>query len=491
MKPIVLIHGYSAESEKSTKRAITGIYGDLPKALEKKYGADSVVEIDLSRYISLDDGLTLDDVSRALDRTLHADYAHLLRGGFHALVHSTGALVIRNWLRTFSPKPSPLRNLVYMAGANFGSGWAHVGKGQFAKWGRLIFQGTDRGVRILHGLELGSDWTIDLHRHFLSGANDMVRKYEVYEHVIMGTQADVDWFEAPIRYAKEDGADGVVRVAACNINFNYVRFAATEEARGLSWAQARSHAGRHMRRSGKREQFYAVEQTSRPGVRGRPVVPFAIPYECAHSGEKMGVVTGKAPREQVLRLLDLALRTTARNWQGRVERFDQETEHTYSDALAGQAPKWWSKWISEPRAQYDRHAQIVLRLRDQDGRPVRNYDVFFDSVQGQRDKSLAMRELIEHKHVNSQSPNIITFYLRTDRFDKDANDWVARVPEVDGCFLEISANEPDTDEILYMPMRFEFSAGQLKTFIRPHMTTVMDVELLRVPSPDVYRMIRY
>ena len=245
MKPIVLIHGYSAESKETDKSAITSIYGDMPKALRKKYGRANILEIDLSRYISLDDGLTLDDVARGFNRALQQDrFAHLKDSGFHALVHSTGALVIRNWLRDFSPRPSPLHNLIYLAGANFGSGWAHIGKGQFAKWGRMVFDGTERGVKILSALEFGSDWTIELHRHFLQGKNSLPEKYGVFEHVVVGTQADASWFTSPIRYAREDGSDGVVRVSASNLNFYYVRMEATDEARALSWRRAETQSKR-------------------------------------------------------------------------------------------------------------------------------------------------------------------------------------------------------------------------------------------------------
>ena len=41
------------------------------------------------------------------------------------------------------------------------------------------------------------------------------------EFVIVGTQADASWFEFPVRYAHEDGSDGVVRVSAANLNFNH------------------------------------------------------------------------------------------------------------------------------------------------------------------------------------------------------------------------------------------------------------------------------
>src|ERR1035441_10566592 len=88
MEPIVLIHGYSAESKDMTPAAIASIYGSLPKSLKQIYGGNAVVEIDLSRYISLEDGITVDDISRALDRALKTDFVKLLQGRFHVIIRS-------------------------------------------------------------------------------------------------------------------------------------------------------------------------------------------------------------------------------------------------------------------------------------------------------------------------------------------------------------------------------------------------------------------
>jgi hypothetical protein len=84
MDPIVLIHGYSAESKQTTPAAIQKIYGTLPQALRDAYGDDGVIEIDLSRYMTLEDGLT-DDISRAFDRVLKAEFASLLLEKFHVI----------------------------------------------------------------------------------------------------------------------------------------------------------------------------------------------------------------------------------------------------------------------------------------------------------------------------------------------------------------------------------------------------------------------
>lgn len=495
MKPIVVIHGYSAESDGTNRRDIAEIYGQLPKALRREYGGRNVVEIDLSRYISLDDGISVEDISHALDRVLKSDkFSHLLKSGFHTIVHSTGALVIRNWLRRFSPPPSPLNNLVYLAGANFGSGWAHIGKGQLAKWGRMVLQGAERGVQVLSALELGSSWTIDLHLHFLDPANSLPEKYKVFEHVIIGTQSDAQWFMAPVRYAKEDGADGVVRVSGSNLNFNYIHFGPTGQARQATWKEANQQVDRDRRlaTAGRRKYYDLVTSPSQAGIAGRPVTPFAIPYETAHSGENMGIVQVRKAGDQVMKLIDSSLKTNAGTWTGRVEKFQAATEATYRQAISGQAPRgFFGKLLTEPRAQYDKHAQIIIRLRDQDGQPVLHYDIFFNSKPGNRGSDVPINKLIEDKHVNGASPNVMTFYLRTDSFDSNSNQWEPQVPRVNGCNLEITATEPATDEILYLPFRWQFSKEELSAYIQPHRTTIIDIDLLRLPSPDVFRMVKY
>ncbi len=92
---------------------------------------------------------------------------------------------------------------------------------------------------------------------------------------------------------------------------------------------------------------------------------------------------------------------------------------------------------------------------------------------------------------NEISANIFTFYLRTDTFDSDTNKWTPQVPKINGCFLEITATEPETEEVLYLPFRYQFTKEQFEGFIQPHRTTVIDVTLARLPSPDVFRAVKF
>jgi hypothetical protein len=493
MKPIVLIHGYSSESPTPDPTSIENIYGDLPRRLRESY---EVVEVNLSRYVSLNDSVSIADIARALNRALLEQHPDLLENGFHAVIHSTGALVIRTWIRLFSAQPSPLRNLVYLAGANLGSGWASIGQGQVARWGRFVFErGAQRGVKVLQSLELGSSPTIDLHLSFIRGDARMVEDYKVQEFVIVGTQADAAWFEFPVRYAHEDGSDGVVRVSASNLNFNHVEIGPKESAQFLPWPAIETAVDAASAKADFPE-YYEVKSVSSAG-KDRLLVPCGIPYRCAHTGDKMGIVSGTIPRDQVERMLKLALETPERNptaWQRAVAAFDRETAQTFDSARTMQKPGLFN-FLADPRNQYDPHAQVVIRLRDQDGLPIPigNADIFFVSNQ-QEKGTIPIQTLIEDTSVSGVSPNSILFYLRLKKFIRKEQDWVDQLREVFDFALEITAIEPaaprENPLVSYLPLRLPLNRRQMSALIQPHRTTIIDVTLLRLPAPEVYQLIK-
>ncbi len=493
MKTFVLIHVYSSESPTPDPTSIANIYGDLPRRLRESY---DVVEVDLSRYITLNDSVSIADIARALNRALLEQHPELLKDGFHVVIHSTGALVIRTWIRLFSPQPSPIRNLVYLAGANLGSGWASIGQGQVARWGRFVFErGAQRGVKVLQALEIGSAPTIDLHLSFAETGRRMLDDFQVQEFIIIGSQADPGWFTFPIRYAHEDGSDGVVRVSSANLNYNHFKIEPNDSAALLPWPAIRT-AVQAAAAKASFPEYYSVTSQSFAG-KDRPLVPAGIPYRCAHSGDKMGIVAGSIPREQVERMLNLALETPERTtaaYQRQVAAFDRETAATYESAKTMQNPGLFN-FLNDPRNQYDPHAQVIFRLRDQDGLPIPigSSDIFFVSEQGEKG-TIPIQSIIEHTSVSGVSPNVITFYVRAQKFDRRAKGWVDQLANVSDFELEITAIEPDAPNqnplVSYLPLRIPLSGREVKNLIQPHRTTIVDVTLLRLPSPDIYQLIR-
>ena len=152
-------------------------------------------------------------------------------------------------------------------------------------------------------------------------------------------------------------------------------------------------------------------------------------------------------------------------------------------------------FLTEPRNQYDPHAQIIFRLRDQDGNPIpiASSDIFFVSEQSTKG-TIPIQSLIENTVVSNAAPNCIVFYVRLSRFDRRAKDWVDQLAQVGDFALEITAIEPaapvQNPLISYLPVRLPLTSKQLANFIQPHRTTIIDVTLLRLPSPEVYQLIK-
>src|ERR1035438_7883588 len=160
-RPLVLIHGYSAEGKD---------FANLKQALVSR-GIDSK-DINICNYISLNNEITIKDIAEGLDRAFRA---HEVLGSetqeFDCIVHSTGMLVLRAWLANAGApgtnrRLKRLKHLIGLAPATWGSPQAHQGRtcpGAMVKGNRQL--GPDflnAGDRVLEGLELGSSFTWEL-----------------------------------------------------------------------------------------------------------------------------------------------------------------------------------------------------------------------------------------------------------------------------------------------------------------------------------------
>jgi len=274
------------------------------------------------------------------------------------------------------------------------------------------------------------------------------------------------------------------RVSAANLNFCYARFAINAEGRKVTTRDVIDL--RKRKHLPVDAVYYDRVDESLPGVDDRAVVPLAIPYNTAHSGNDYSVVYGSANREHVEPLLKTALETTnVAAWRNLVEPFGQvtetsrqmSTERSFTERLA---QRGW-----ERPAQYDAHAQVIIRLFDEDRGPIEDYDIYFNSEPAESSIT-NISDLIEHKHKNGVTPNVFVFYLRTDKWD--GAKWNNRLDELKSLTFSIEANEPETDDIQYVPFVLPLDQGAMKKWIRHHTTTVMDIYMRRVPSEDVFRI---
>lgn len=479
MLPIVLVHGYSSEGDHNT---VEQIYGTLPHELRDRFGEDAVVEIDLARWISLSDGIALDDIALAMERALRSDeYRSRLGKGFHVVTHSTGSLLVRNWLRLFSEKPSPIANLVHLAGANFGSGLAHVGRGQLARWARLL-QGVRSGLKVLDELELGSSKTLDMHLHFRRPGFDMYDDYEVQEFGIIGSQTLGFLRPVPIRYVKEDSADNTVRTSASNLNFNHVRITPHERTGALEHAELGVLKEERLEGDRLSAIHYDVDMSGLSAAHRE--VPFTVAYETAHFGDDIGIVTGSANRARVLPHLFRALEADRDEaaYADVAAAFAKNTTTTLN--RAARLKRSITDW--DRQAQYEAHAQVVFRIRDQFGLDVPHLDITFKSRRTAGTYRLEKR--IEDVHKNKANPGTLTFYLRTQEFDGDSESFVSVLEDCKSLDIEVTAHEPDSREISYVPLTIPFERSEIPKVVQDFRTTLVDITLFRLPSPKVFHL---
>ena len=158
--PVLLLHGYSVtqQSFRPWREVL----------IENGYDATT---IRLADYVSLSNEITIKDIAEGLDRALREEAGLNADEPFDAIVHSTGGLVIREWLASYERRRR-LKRLIMLAPASFGSPLAHRGQ----SWLAAVFRGErqlgpdflETGHRVLSGLELASRYTWELAHRDLS-----------------------------------------------------------------------------------------------------------------------------------------------------------------------------------------------------------------------------------------------------------------------------------------------------------------------------------
>lgn len=238
-RPLVLIHGYSADSK---------AFHPLRDMLKNSFGINLNL-LNICNYVSLNNEITIKDIAEGLDRAFRFDptlnsRCNMRDCQFDAIVHSTGMLVLRTWLanyanadRSSNVRLGRLKHLIGLAPATWGSPQAHKGRtwlGTLVKGNRQL--GPDflnAGDAILDGLELGSKFTWDLAHIDLLGKSPFYGKENdtPYVAVFIGNTP----YDGLSSVANDPGTDGTVRWSGCGLNtrkitIDLTRFPKDEDA---------------------------------------------------------------------------------------------------------------------------------------------------------------------------------------------------------------------------------------------------------------------
>lgn len=458
MTTLVFVHGWSVTN--------TSTYGLLPQRLQAQAAAAgialAVADIWLSEYVSFDDVVTMADVVRAFDHALRD--LHLQDASFTCITHSTGGPVVREWLRAQRERPGAfstirLTHLMMLAPANFGSALAQLGKsvlGRLKAWAG----GVEPGQRILDWLELGSSESLSLNLDHIHGDDPAGRGQFLF--VMTGDRPDRSLYDHINSYTGEDGSDGVVRIAAANLN---ARHAVLTGASGST---------------GDGLSLNAVTA---------PRTAFKLIPGASHSGTDQGVMASAPPATVDALLRCLHVRDIA-SYHQLCDAFDAENAQRDADRVEMESvgPFPARVHIHDPRSM------LVVRLTDEGGEPLLGARMLLKAGTPPNPDWMPQGFMLD-RQANSHQGNVITFFLNqallagTPRVADPGNSRRTLRAAMDSHRPYSASIEPnDLTGLVHHAIATAAAKDDLFLIVAPHQTTVLDVVLPRHVHEGVFRL---
>ena len=392
-RDVLIVHGWS-DSSKS--------FSPLVDFLKSE--GFNAIGLWLGDYISLDDDVKIEDVVKRMEWVVRDKlHAGELKAPFDMVVHSTGGLVARQWICTYyldDVSQCPLKRLVMLAPANFGSKLASMGQSVLGRvlkgWNNWFHTGKE----MLNALELSSPFQWNLVQCDLLVPDDVNDNRSVYgdkgvwPFVIVGSHP---YTSALRQIINEDGADGTVRVPAANLN-----------TRGITIDFAKDELNPELRPWKNRSEI---------------MFPFAVLPDRTHGSiiNPAGAdVTVKDPivQQQLGAMIINALNCeTYLAYQQIAADWHRVSENTA--ALAGDDTARTALFDSDTKAEFfHQYIQVNVRVVDDNGTDVTDYMLEFSGPDYKRNDDPTIylyREVLEDVHVNGLNAACRCFFMdRTD-----------------------------------------------------------------------------
>jgi hypothetical protein len=483
---LVFVHGWSVDN--------TDTYGGLPerlRAVAGTVGMDVVLkEIFLGRYVSFHDEVRLPDISRAFAAAVEDQLAGLLKDDtrFVCITHSTGGPVIRDWWhRYYLNLPGsgvcPMSHLLMLAPANYGSALAQLGKGRLSRM-KSWFGGVEPGQGVLDWLELGSAESWDLNMAWIGSDGTQIGAKGVFPFVLTGQSIDRALYDNLNTYTGESGSDGVVRVAAANLSGRYV-----------SLVQQKPKKKPRKKNRGKIE--WIAPTLDIESVVEAPQTALRVIGGKSHSGKDMGIMRSvkkglndKKSRETVDAILACIKVSSKTQYNQLANRFASEMAAVQTQEQLEIDRHFFS---SDTCIFHDKCSMVVFRVRDQEGHPVKNYDLIL-TAGSNSDPNFLPRGFFVDKQRNRVNPETITYF-----FNHDIMKGSEEVQNEDGEVVREAIPgakmlgfrlipRPDQGFMHYLPCEISATQELLEYALQPNTTTLIDICLHRVVYKNVMRL---
>lgn len=465
---VVLLHGWSDSSDSFKPLR------DFLQAHDRP-----TTDIWLGDYISLDDDVRVEDVAKRMQTVIAERLASGdLTAPFDLIVHSTGALVAREWLVSYYPDGvgAPVKRLIMLAPANFGSKLAAKGKSLVGRVIKGWDNGFQTGQEMLDSLELASSYQWRLCQRDLldatgHGSAGPFGRNKVWPFVIIGARG---WESGLQQVVNEDGSDGTVRAAAANLNVHgiTVDFSTNPTAPTFRVWKQRTDA----------------------------LIPFALLPQYTH-----GSIIRPQEGEGGLatRLFEALACETANEYASLADAWRDISEATY--ALATDRARRQAVFGSKPPSAdtFHQYLQLIFYARDDHNRPVDDFFVEFYAPDQKTDKESVYfhTEVLAHAHTNKLNGARRCLYI--DRTDLIAN-YYRKVAKANARLLAMSVSAaPIGRNIRYFDNRKDGASGHvvvhaqdlddrenLPARFHRNSTHLIELILPREPIPDVFTLKR-
>ncbi len=447
---LVFVHGWSVTS--------TDTYGGLPEALSRGAPESLELQVDhlyLAKYISFSDEVMVDDIARGMEVAVRTEVHPKLAKGerFACITHSTGGPVVRSWMSRFYGRhleKCPLSHLVMLAPANHGSALAQLGKGKLARM-KFFAGGLEPGTGVLDWLELGSEQSWDL--------NSVWMDYDpigaaIYMFVLTGQSIDRSFYDNLNSYTGEPGSDGVVRVAAANLNYGQLLL--EQQTKGFKLS--------------KQGQSPATALGVLPGL--------------SHSGSDMGIMRSVKPTDNgghptvnaVLQCLNVS---SASTYRACARDLDALTQKTQADERVTSEREFF---IFTRKFTTSRYFMLVFRVTDDRGNVLADYDIVFTAGPEYDPNHLPPGFFVDRQR-NHKSPERLTYLLDYDVMAP----WFAKPALQDKFGFQISAR-PAEGYAYYKVGEQRGTFSGLSKYFAPNQTVMIDIVLKRQVMEGVFRL---
>jgi hypothetical protein len=377
--------------------------------------------------------------------------------------------VVREWLRAQRAHPGRcstirLTHLVMLAPANFGSALAQLGKSVLGKL-KAWWQGVEPGQRLLDWMSLGSPASLALNLDTIHGTDPAASGR--FQFVLTGDRPDRSLYDYLVPYTGEDGSDGVVRIAAANLNARHAV---------LSW-DGRSDAG-------------GIDELALQVTRG-PRFAFKIVAGAAHSGSSQGILRSAAPATvaDILRCLQVR---SSDDYTALADAFDAENAQrdAHRVELEPADPFPARVHIHDPRSQ------LIVRISDDSGEAPTGAGFLLTAGPQASPDRMPPGFMLDHQ-VNTSHRATATLYLDhsllagADRVSHPDNPRkTLRPATVSHRPYGASVTPLDLAGLVHHALARSATGDDLFTILGPHQTTVLDVVLSRKIHAGVFRLTR-